>query len=595
MTERPPKRHLLGVALLGLVIALYAWWPVLSAWENTQWGDGQAFHKLVEAARWSLVRYRELPLWDPYECGGRPLWDNPQSMASSPFIMFFTPLLGTGKTMKLWYIAHTAAGFVSMWLFCRRGLKVSRTATFAAATAWACCGFNMHHMSGGHASFVAFEFMPLTLLLWREAETKASSAIWLGLVIAVASTTGAALPLLYIAVLLAGETLTRVWPPKRALAVVKAGVITLVVTLGAGAARLLPTIDQLMHHKRSLPQDLDHMTVDTFFQAFVDRHIGHMAHLPGGLVYVWGEYAAYIGWILLLFAVAGVLLGGLEHAWLFAVGALGVALMAGYWGQYSPWGILNKYVYPLKEMRVPGRFGAHASLAFLAYAAIAIDRLAKRAGGIPRFFDRFPKRIPRPSPETLRGMVPAFRLAVVLIAVVGAGDVVGRGMQLAHEMGAASSPQRPVTPSPNLFYGGEAGFIEGPSQNRGRLACYDEWGFYQGALLWEGDVPQVRATDPAVVLTYTARTQNTFSIMVETPEPARLLLNSSYDFNWRTSVGEAVEHHKQLAIDVPAGTHEIRVRYWPRTLTIGLILTFFTTLLSIRALRRIARGQHPLR
>lgn len=574
-----------GIVVLSLFVAIYAWWPVLAAWENTQWGDGQAFHKLVEAARWSLVRYKELPLWDPYECGGRPLWDNPQSMASSPIILFFTPLLGTGKTMKLWYILHTAAGFASMWLFCRRDLKVQRAAAFAGATAWACCGFNMHHMSGGHASFVAFEFMPVALLLWREAETKVASAIWLGFVIAIASTTGGALPLLYIAVLLGGETLARIWPPKRLLAVLKAGAITLAVTLGVGAARLLPTIDQLMHHKRALGQDLDHMTVQAFFDAFLNRHIGHMAHAPG-LVYVWGEYAAYIGWILFVLAIAGVILGGLEHAWLFAIGLLGCALMTGYWSPYSPWGILNKYVYPLKEMRVPGRFGAHASLVLIAYAALATDRLGPA-------LRRIVARIPRLRSQS--GLASALRLVVLLVAVLGAGDVVGRGMQLVHEMGAGSGPQRRVPASKNLFYGGEAGFIEGPSQNRGRLACYDEWGFYAGAPMWEGDLPQVRVVDPAATITQSSRTQNTFSVQVEAPAATTLLLNSSYDFNWRSSVGTPIERQKLLAVDIPAGTHTIKVRYWPRTLTIGLILTLFTTLISIRALRRIARGQHPLR
>src|SRR5262249_30181665 len=141
-----PLARAVGLALLSLGVAVYLWWPMIAAWHATQFGDGQYFHKLVEAFRVSIVHHHELPMWDPYECGGRPLWDNPQGLAGAPLI-WLAVFIGTTATMKLWYVAHTAIGFVSMWLLCREELKVSRPAAFAAAVAWACCGFNMHHLS----------------------------------------------------------------------------------------------------------------------------------------------------------------------------------------------------------------------------------------------------------------------------------------------------------------------------------------------------------------------------------------------------------------------------------------------------------------
>ena len=116
-----PRVRALGLAALSIVVALYGWWPMLEGWKNTQGGDGQYFHKLVEAFRVAIVRHHELPLWDPYECGGRPLWDNPQSLAGAPLV-WLSLFIGTSSAMKIWYLAHTAGGFASMWIFCRMEL-----------------------------------------------------------------------------------------------------------------------------------------------------------------------------------------------------------------------------------------------------------------------------------------------------------------------------------------------------------------------------------------------------------------------------------------------------------------------------------------
>lgn len=566
-----PRLRALGLALLGIAVALYGWWPMLEGWKNTQGGDGQYFHKLVEAFRVAVVRHHELPLWDPYECGGRPLWDNPQSLAGAPLI-WLSVVLGTSATMKLWYLAHTAGGFVSMWLFTRKELGVSFAAAFAASVAWACGGFHMHHYSGGHAAFVTFELMPLALLLWRRAEGDDRMAIGLGLLVALMGFEGAALPLLYVAVLLGGETLTRAWPPRRLIGIARAGAITLVVGLGVGAVRLLPVIDQLRAHKRPLEADFDHMTASSLLDAFVNGYLGHLHRMPNH-VYVWGEYATYVGWLLLLLGIAGVALGGRKHIWLAALLVIAIALMVGYQGKLSPWGILNKYVYPLKEMRVPSRFNAQASFILLAYVAIAVDRLTELASRLA---------------GRLRPAVPFVAAVVPLVAVLGAGDVLGHHVQLAHEYPTGAPAHPRVTPSPRIFYGGRdsASYIDQPAQNRGRLACYEPWAPYEGAPLWDGDVAQARGASPEVVVSNVTRTQNTFELDVQTDAPARVLLNSSFDLNWRSNVGTPVEQNKQLAVDVPPGVHHVRLTYRPRLLWLGAIVTVLSIAGVIWALRR---------
>src|SRR5512140_187434 len=127
-TIRPTWLRAAGLGLLALTLSTFAWWPMLWWYPNTQNGDGPQYHKTLEAARVSILRYHELPLWNPYECGGLPLWDNPQSHVGAP-LAWLTFLVGTTMTMMLWYVIHAALGFVSMWLFARHEVRLSRAAT----------------------------------------------------------------------------------------------------------------------------------------------------------------------------------------------------------------------------------------------------------------------------------------------------------------------------------------------------------------------------------------------------------------------------------------------------------------------------------
>lgn len=576
-TRLSPRARTVGLVLLGLLVALYAWWPMVAAWKITQGGDGQYFHKLVDSGRVSIAHFHELPLWDPYECGGRPLWDNPQSLVAAPLI-WLNLLVGTSATMKLWYLLHTAAGFVSMWLFCRRDLAVSRAAALTASVGWAAGSFHMHHYSGGHAAFVTFELMPLALFLWRRAETDARYAMGLGLLVALLGLEGAALPLLYFAVLLAAETVTRLWPAKRVLQIARAGAITLGVGIGVGAVRFFPVIDQLRSHKRPIPSDFDHMTSSSLLDAFVNGYYPHLHRLPNH-AYVWGEYAAYTGWVLLAIAVVGIVLAWRRHLWLGALLALAIALMVGYQGPLSPWGILNKYVYPLKEMRVPSRFNAQASFILLAYVALALDRIGDN---IKTVLDRLSSfRVPNAAVPVAQGLIP-------MLALVGAGDVLGHGINLAHEY-PTGGPATPTTPrSLRIFYGGRdsAAFVDQPQQNRGRVACYEPWAPYEGAPVWEGDVPQARAMGDGIIVSNVTRTQNTFDFEMQSDGAARALVNSTFDPNWRSNIGRPFENNKQLAIEVPAGVHNVHLFYRPRYLPLGAVVTALSLGATIWGFRR---------
>ena len=554
---RPAWLRALGLAALSIALTVYAWWPMIAAYPHTSNGDGNMYQKILEAGRASVARYHEFPFWNPYECGGYPLWDNPQGFAGAPLLwtVFF---VNSTVSIYIWVIAHVAFAFASMWLFARHEVKLSRAATFVAAAAWAFSGFHQQHYSGGHFTFVPWVFFPLALLLWRRAEHDLRYAVGLGVLAAWMFYEGAVYPLPHLVLLLGAETLTRAWPLRRLPRILRAGAIVGVVAFTIAGSRLLPVLDQLRQHSRPALHDSDAITWTTFKAMFLARQ--HERGVPGQQ-YVWTEWGTYLGPIVLALGLLGIVAGGVETAWMAVLLALAFLLMCGHFAKWAPWSLLTAHVPPFKEMRVPSRFRATVSMFLAAYAGIAVDRLLAAA---QRFV---PSRPWSRATQTL----------VVAIALLGVGDIIGVGIDTIPQF-FTSAPLTKQVPSPHFYYGGPglASFLDQPAQNRGELSCYDEWGFGQGSHVWEGDQSQARATDDGATVELARRTQNTFTIVaVAKRRGARVLLNTVYDDDWKTDVGKTVKVDNQLAIDLPeAGRFHIHAKARPRTFVAGAILTF---------------------
>jgi hypothetical protein len=557
---------------LALLVSLLVWWPLIESHPRGPWGDGEYFQHMIEAAKASLVRYHELPLWNPYECGGAPLWDNPESFIASP-IIFLSTGLDSLATKTVWYVVHVAAGFVCMWLFVREEFRLSRVAAFLAATLWA---FGVAHSSqyaGGHDTLVAFLYLPLVLLLWRRAEHRTGAAVGLGVLFGWMFYESSTYPLPHAVLILAAETLTRAYPPRRLIVIARAAAIVIVIALLLGSARLLPVLDQLTHHKRIIPEDVDHLAR---WSTLRDMYLAKTHPLvTAGQQYVWGEYIAYVGKIVLALATIGVLVSGVRNAWFFALAGFVFVLMLGKFAPYAPWAILQEHVPFFTAIRCSARFRLSLAAFFAVYGAFAVDRVPVH---VRRFFGR--------------RFGGASRVALVGLALIGAGDVTSVASDvIASKFGNA--PAQTVPASTRLYFGGAglAAYIDQPRQNRGRVECGEHWIYTADAPVWQGDGFQARAFDDSATVERADRTQNTFTIAVTATRPTRVRVNSGYDRGWRTDVGTVTEERHLLVVDVPAGRHMIHLRYWPRGLTLGLWLSAIGVAIVVAFLFRAPIGQ----
>jgi hypothetical protein len=322
------------------------------------------------------------------------------------------------------------------------------------------------------------------------------------------------------------------------------------------AGRLIPVVYQGMAHHRSLRTEHDSLQWSTLKDMFLSR-----THSRGvtGQEYVWPEFGNYVGPILFGLAVLGVALGAVEHFWLVFALAWAFVFMLGHAGEWAPWHVLKMHVYPFKDMRVPSRFNVPVGMLLSACAGIGVDK-------VPRVFSRWCTR---------QSAVSAVRTGVMAFGLVGVGDMIAAGYPAIEDSYVGAPIDEHVKASDHLYLEGPnlAGFVDQPRQNRGRFECWDEWGFERDAPLWKGDVPQAKGKDNDVAASNVTRTQSSFTLDVDARKPGRVLLNTSYDMAWRTSAGKVVDASEQLGVDVPAGKLHLRVWYWPRGLTGGLVLT----------------------
>src|SRR4051812_14517442 len=93
---------IIGIATVLFVVV---WWPMFRNYPRTAIEDGHYFFHQIEISKAALRRYHELPLWNPFDCRGIPMWDHPENITASP-IFYLTLPFSAGVTIIAWNMAH---------------------------------------------------------------------------------------------------------------------------------------------------------------------------------------------------------------------------------------------------------------------------------------------------------------------------------------------------------------------------------------------------------------------------------------------------------------------------------------------------------
>ena len=102
--------------------------------------------------------------------------------------------------------------------------------------------------------------------------------------------------------------------------------------------------------------------------------------------------------------------------------------------------------------------------------------------------------------------------------------------------------------------------------SRGSLSCWDAYPIPQSTLL-RSDLPaeEYLVEPSAGSVRRTLWSPHRIDLAADLQKPARVRINQNWHPGWRSSVGRVVNDDGLLALDLPSGSNDVRVRFLPRS------------------------------
>jgi hypothetical protein len=526
-------------------------WPALGdANRMNDFRDAQYLTLFEEAARQAVARFHQLPLWDPYYCGGVPGFGSPQARFASPTFLL-TLLTGTLRGAVLAWLLMTVVGLEGTFRYVRaRG--GGNLAAIAVAPVFALGGVFARSITLGWTNFFSFELVPWALFGVRLALDGSRrgvviAALAVGWMIGFGGTYTAPLTLLAALFEIATLLATRARRPGRATRlgrVAAMGTLVVLLAVAVSMVRLWPVAETLASSPRILggtpkmePMKVWHFLFGEWGKDTSrndDFRIG-LAALPLVLLGVWRRRS-------IPFVVAAV---------------VGTWLSLGYYKErFSLFAILRT-IPPYTMLRAPERFLILVGLAAAVLAALAVRKI--EAGGRRRRW--------------------------LVVAAIGCQALLGfNTAHLVHNV-QLKSRVRTMVGSPPIaqrefrqMRGNRWIAAYFPYVSRGSLTCFDDYNVAQSTEL-RGDLPQeeyLKDADAGTVRRV-SWSPDRIDLQVDLTRPARVYVNQNWHAGWHSSVGAVVSESGLLAVDLDAGSHALTLEFRPRSALAGL----GTTLLGL--------------
>jgi hypothetical protein len=352
------------------------------------------------------------------------------------------------------------------------------------------------------------------------------------------------------------------------------------ISVALAAVRIFPLVEFIREHPRTILDEAVFYPWE-WWDVYVERHPNR--RFWGARHYQWPEYANYFGpaGTALFFVGAAVVITRRREQWPVLVTLVVFALLTLGNIPGAPWWWLRKLPF-FDALRVPSRFTIIVGMMMCLCIGLAFDHLVHWARA--------------------RGKWATLVLGAAAVVVAAyVIDVAQFNRRQWTQSFTTPPPTDTVSPDFHNVSGIANAMYRFPRVNRGSLSCFEESPLpispALNANLEIGE--QERPADPAVgSVTRLQWTPNRILLHIDFDAPGRVIVNQNHDRHWRSSVGRVVSDRGRLAVDVPAGAHVVELVYWPRSLTLGLLLSglafmgVVAMLVRARSGRRL-EGQNP--
>jgi hypothetical protein len=526
--------------------------------------DAQVIALHEHAAIDAIRRFGELPLWNPWYCGGFSAIGAAQSRFASPLFVIDV-LFGAERGEALVVHVLLVAGMEGTY----RWVRLRVTDAFAAlrvAPIFALSGQFAVAIHRGWIHFFGFELAPwilygIALAARGRLAGVVLASVGFAFVLGFGGTFAA--PLLAVAAVVeAVRALLEQPPSSRRRAVLHlAATASSMITLSA--FRLWPLAETLAASPRIMAGAPGHAPL-----ALVSMLVGSL-RVQDGDVGIGGQF--YVGAAFLALLV----LGSSDRRALapFAVVLLFTWLGAGYARKPALFGLLREL--PVFEaLRYPERFLWLAML----YASEPVARALTR---VPHL-----------------GEGPTWRkwttivLSLSLVLSLGGELFAFRRVIAERQLGAVAVDRQTDFRQArgNRWL---AAHYDGIGV--GSLSCWEPYPVVMSPLL-RGDLAAeeyVRDVDAGTVRRV-SWSPSEMMVHVDLRSSTRLYVNQNWHPGWHASVGRVVSEEGLLAIDLPAGSNDVRLRFRPRSALAGLVVSIVALASFVVARRRLSPILAPM-
>jgi hypothetical protein len=371
-------RALAYVALVGMVAVVMAPWFEDTSTFGFHDRDVETSFRYLTIE--SLLRHHEFPGFNPYACGGYPLWGYVEGATNlvSPWFPAYL-LLPLSLAIRVEVVGMALLGAVGAYTVAGAFTK-SAGPRLVVAALWAVNGRWGLQTASGHTWHLAYAYMPWCLWFFERArvrDRRLRDLVGLGVSLAMLLYSGGIYPLPHTILALGGYALICTFQERtlRPLHALFAGGL---LAMGLAAPKLIPLLATFSEDPRHI---VSTETLDLgAFVTLLTHPEQHFYARPARVrPYGWHEWGMYIGAIgAALLALAVVFVEGRRERALKAVGLTFLALGFGAFHPWAPWTLLHEHVPVFRSQHVPSRFLYPAVLLLALPLAAGLGRLVRR-------------------------------------------------------------------------------------------------------------------------------------------------------------------------------------------------------------------------
>jgi hypothetical protein len=549
-------REPLLVILASTIYALLFTYPILGRlWRIGFFDDWDYSWQLAWVQVHTIAYFHQLPLWNPYKCGGMQLLGNPQARILTPFFLLHL-LLGPVAGLHLEIILHLAIA-VSGAYFLARVLGLAPMAAVACGAVFAGSSWFFLHMAAGHAVFLPSSYLPwIVALFWTALKTNklyvlGAAAALLALVFFEGGVYFVTHTLVVISILAAVVALeTRTLRPLLFV------VMLCALASGIAAIKILPSYYMSLRFPRDVSYISESHSLVTLFSAMFSRVQDPALRVSKtGTDYAFWEIGAYISpWSIPLIILGCVGLRRDTIPWAVC-GFVLVMLSMGNFSAYAPWSLLQ-HLPVFSSERVVSRFLIPFTLVTAVMSAFGVEFICARS-------------------RLAASIIPAY-LAILICDMFLVSPPI-----LAHMFDGDEQPVAHTGGQFRQVAGDYVRFLMYPlaKANQGAASCYEysEPGTPVRGYEQHGYRGEYYLTGPGL-LTMRRWTPNALSFDLTTASANVIVINQNYDEGWRLirGQGEVFSYDGLLGVHVPAGVQHLGLRYRSYPFLIGAAITLLT-------------------